>query len=270
MSTKIVGSEVSVRCAAQCRASPTPGLPDPVEPRIADGGAGGHGCANRALDRRGPGNAVRNLLASFRGLPRKPSGSGNQLEPLHRKRSSSNANACKIPRSRWRSRRRCAANGRRSARSSTGYRASTTCRADGKWKIPSHSCRSSGAAVSTSSTARRGPCPPRDAGDHVARARIPGGVRRGGGAGNRHRDLRGRAHHGFRAGRSHLVAAGREALRYPNWAVQVAVALVGPEAYERHWQPRRGWWLVRRAASLARREAGGGAARRFVRIGIAN
>ena len=36
-----------------------------------------------------------------------------------------------------------------------------------------------------------------------------------------------------------------------------AGALVGPEAYERYWQPRWGWWLVRRAVSLARREAGG-------------
>ena len=53
-----------------------------------------------------------------------------------------------------------------------------------------------------------------------------------------------------------LVALGREALRNPNWAVQAAVELAGPEAYERYWQPRWGWWLVRRATSLARRGAG--------------
>ena len=71
------------------------------------------------------------------------------------------------------------------------------------------------------------------------------------------------SHHGFRACRAHrgsgqadLVAVGREALRNPNWAAQAAVDLVGPEAYERYWQPRWGWWLVRRAASLARRDAG--------------
>ena len=58
------------------------------------------------------------------------------------------------------------------------------------------------------------------------------------------------------SGQADLVAIGREALRNPNWAVHAAVDLVGPEAYERHWQPRWGWWLVRRAASLARRAAG--------------
>ena len=55
------------------------------------------------------------------------------------------------------------------------------------------------------------------------------------------------------SGQADLVAVGREALRNPNWAAQAAVDLVGPEAYERYWQPRWGWWLVRRAASLARR-----------------
>ena len=58
-------------------------------------------------------------------------------------------------------------------------------------------------------------------------------------------------------GQADLVAVGREALRNPNWAAQAAVELVGPEAYERYWQPRWGWWLVRRAASLAARDAGG-------------
>ena len=53
------------------------------------------------------------------------------------------------------------------------------------------------------------------------------------------------------SGQADLVAVGREALRNPNWAAQAAVDLVGPEAYERYWQPRWGWWLVRRAASLA-------------------
>jgi 2,4-dienoyl-CoA reductase-like NADH-dependent reductase (Old Yellow Enzyme family) len=52
------------------------------------------------------------------------------------------------------------------------------------------------------------------------------------------------------AGKADLVAIGREALRNPNWAAQAAVALLGNEAYETHWQPRWGWWLVRRAASL--------------------
>lgn len=51
-------------------------------------------------------------------------------------------------------------------------------------------------------------------------------------------------------GRADLVAIGREALRNPNWAAQAAVALLGAKAYETHWQPRWGWWLVRRAASL--------------------
>ena len=58
------------------------------------------------------------------------------------------------------------------------------------------------------------------------------------------------------SGQADLVALGREALRNPNWAAQAAVDLVGPEAYERYWQPRWGWWLARRAASLARRAAG--------------
>ena len=58
------------------------------------------------------------------------------------------------------------------------------------------------------------------------------------------------------SGQADLVALGREALRNPNWAAQAAVELAGPEAYERYWQPRWGWWLVRRAASLARRGAG--------------
>ena len=58
------------------------------------------------------------------------------------------------------------------------------------------------------------------------------------------------------SGQADLVALGREALRNPNWAAQAAVDLVGPEAYERYWQPRWGWWLVRRAASPARRGAG--------------
>ena len=52
------------------------------------------------------------------------------------------------------------------------------------------------------------------------------------------------------AGKADLVAIGREALRNPNWAAQAAVGLLGNEAYETHWQPRWGWWLVRRAASL--------------------
>ena len=51
-------------------------------------------------------------------------------------------------------------------------------------------------------------------------------------------------------GQADLVAIGREALRNPNWPAQAAVALVGAQAYESHWQPRWGWWLVRRAASL--------------------
>ena len=58
------------------------------------------------------------------------------------------------------------------------------------------------------------------------------------------------------SGQADLVAIGREALRNPNWAVHAAVDLVGPEAYDRYWQPRWGWWLVRRAASLARRAVG--------------
>ena len=49
----------------------------------ADGGAGGDGRANRAPERRGPGNAVRTLRASFRGLPRQPSAGRDELEPLH-------------------------------------------------------------------------------------------------------------------------------------------------------------------------------------------
>jgi 2,4-dienoyl-CoA reductase-like NADH-dependent reductase (Old Yellow Enzyme family) len=53
-------------------------------------------------------------------------------------------------------------------------------------------------------------------------------------------------------GQADVVAIGREALRNPNWAAQAAVALVGDEAYETHWQPRWGWWLVRRAASLGK------------------
>ena len=53
-------------------------------------------------------------------------------------------------------------------------------------------------------------------------------------------------------GQADVVAIGREALRNPNWAAQAAVALVGEEAYETHWQPRWGWWLVRRAASLGK------------------
>ena len=48
-----------------------------------------------------------------------------------------------------------------------------------------------------------------------------------------------------------LVAIGREALRNPNWSAQAAVELMGDSAYESHWQPRWGWWLVRRARSLA-------------------
>lgn len=51
-------------------------------------------------------------------------------------------------------------------------------------------------------------------------------------------------------GQADVVAIGREALRNPNWPAQAAVALVGDEAYETHWQPRWGWWLVRRAESL--------------------
>ena len=58
------------------------------------------------------------------------------------------------------------------------------------------------------------------------------------------------------SGQADLVALGREALRNPNWVVQAAVELAGPEAYERYWQRRWGWWLARRAASLARRAAG--------------
>ena len=53
------------------------------------------------------------------------------------------------------------------------------------------------------------------------------------------------------SGDADLVAIGREALRNPSWASQAAVALLGPEAYDSHWQPRWGWWLVRRAQSLA-------------------
>ena len=51
-------------------------------------------------------------------------------------------------------------------------------------------------------------------------------------------------------GRADLLAIGREALRNPNWASQAAVSLLGAQAYETHWQPRWGWWLVRRASSL--------------------
>lgn len=51
-------------------------------------------------------------------------------------------------------------------------------------------------------------------------------------------------------GKADFVAIGREALRNPNWPAQAAVSLLGHEAYETHWQPRWGWWLVRRALSL--------------------
>jgi len=52
-------------------------------------------------------------------------------------------------------------------------------------------------------------------------------------------------------GKADLVAIGREALRNPNWPTQAAVELFGSDAYETHWQPRWGWWLVRRDKSLA-------------------
>ncbi len=52
-------------------------------------------------------------------------------------------------------------------------------------------------------------------------------------------------------GDADLIAIGREALRNPNWPAQAAVELCGHGAYETHWQPRWGWWLVRRAKSLA-------------------
>ncbi len=52
------------------------------------------------------------------------------------------------------------------------------------------------------------------------------------------------------AGQADFVAIGREALRNPNWPAQAAVELMGAQAYESHWQPRWGWWLVRREASL--------------------
>jgi 2,4-dienoyl-CoA reductase-like NADH-dependent reductase (Old Yellow Enzyme family) len=52
-------------------------------------------------------------------------------------------------------------------------------------------------------------------------------------------------------GQADLVAICREALHNPNWSAHAAVTLLGDEAYETHWQPRWGWWLIRRAKSLA-------------------
>lgn len=51
-------------------------------------------------------------------------------------------------------------------------------------------------------------------------------------------------------GEADLVAIGREALHNPNWGLQAAVELEGPEAFEAHWPPTYGWWLYRRAKSL--------------------
>lgn len=51
-------------------------------------------------------------------------------------------------------------------------------------------------------------------------------------------------------GEADLVAIGREALHNPNWGLQAAVELEGPEAFESRWPPTYGWWLYRRAKSL--------------------
>lgn len=58
-------------------------------------------------------------------------------------------------------------------------------------------------------------------------------------------------------GEADLVAIGREALFNPNWGLQAAVELEGLDAFETHWPPPYGWWLVRRAKALELTRQGG-------------